>query len=430
MSSTFAVDLSKVPSIGIILDPHGNFPAWRLKVEDHIEGRYGGPATAILTNVDYVLSRPKPNKDDIDFDIEPARGDDPYLKYGREVPAGAPSWQGYLDTQINRNKNFSDVGRARYWADFDAYLKEKQSQANYDTFLTALFKYNMSEASKRIVKVHPDYLPYQAHDQAEGRSSLAYFRIIVETHSTGNYATKLYRTIKFFNYTQGDKDHEEYAEGINAGVIALKADFGSTDPRFDGYIKIVDIAKAIYLYGVSQKFFHSKVDDVVKDIADGDPPDLYELMNQFQAYMNSKFIAAPDADPDTAFAATSGPQKRSAPYTGDPCPCCTSYGRTKIAANHGFETCYLNPSNKAGFNPKALKQAEATRKEYEKKHGTTTSTATKTTSKTAAKDKKADPVKAYIAHIAQLNKKGRGKAMQAVVDALPDEDDEDEDEDE
>ena len=60
MSSDFAVDLSKVPSIGIILDPHREFPAWRLKVEDYIEGRYGGPATSILTNVDYVLSRPKP----------------------------------------------------------------------------------------------------------------------------------------------------------------------------------------------------------------------------------------------------------------------------------------------------------------------------------------------------------------------------------
>ena len=146
MSSNFAVDLSKVPSIGIILDPHGNFPAWRLKVEDHIEGRYGGPATAILTNVDYVLSRPKPTKDDIDYDIEPARGEDPYLKYGREVPPGTASWQGYLDTQINRGRNFSDVGRARYWADFDAYLKERSSQANYDTFLVAFFKYNMSES--------------------------------------------------------------------------------------------------------------------------------------------------------------------------------------------------------------------------------------------------------------------------------------------
>lgn len=55
------------------------------------------------------------------------------LKYGQEVPDGVAAWQGYIDNQINKERDFSDVDRSRYFADLDAHYKEKEVQANYDT---------------------------------------------------------------------------------------------------------------------------------------------------------------------------------------------------------------------------------------------------------------------------------------------------------
>ena len=81
-------DFSKLTPVSPLLDAtEGNFQIFQINFIEVIEGRFGGPATAIITDIDYQVIPPYPTRDNLDEDYGP---DNPRLKYPREIPQDAP----------------------------------------------------------------------------------------------------------------------------------------------------------------------------------------------------------------------------------------------------------------------------------------------------------------------------------------------------
>ena len=410
----------------------GTFYAWNQEFLDFIENLFGAPGRAIMNHVEFELK--EPHREDIDpkskakILLYPRKGDTPFLFSEENLP-----------------RDLTDRGYKLFDADMEKFEKAQEANSKLDQRLLTIMKSTTVEQSKRAIRNDPRYQEWLQMDPLECKSSWLYYLMIEATHKTGNFSTKLFRMQQFVTLTQGDRDLEEYHELLNNASKAILHDFGSKDPNHTGYVKLSDFVSAIYLIGVDQTKFHSKIDDVVKDYSDYEElPEPAELMTGFLSYQNNLLIS--NAPVDTAFTTVTHKKspKSSRPPPGhveDPCPTCIYYGRTDIAKRHVLSDCRLNPKSD-NHVPAELARANETKAKYlalKAGKSSPTSAATPSPGKTAAaaaatytkaKSTRAtahaattDPATAFNAFLASLTPADRDTALSAVICAnIPDSD--------
>lgn len=401
-----------------------NWFNWKKKVHSELEGnRFAGASWSILNSQDFVQTpfATEPFINDLDFRFKP-----PILRYGRACPLGDNPHE---NSNANKKLPLSPDGNAQLRADLETYRKERIRQSDQDINCCQFLMQRVSDASKTAIKADPRYQEWVQLDPNDCCSAYLYYQMLEDLHAIGNFSTALYRLNEFTSLKQGSGPHEDFADRIKTGMTSFAADFGSKDPKHAGYASIENITLAIYINGVDPVMFHTKTDDVVKTASakNNTFPDLHDTINDFQKYNAFKLISKPSQDAAyaayTTTTATKGPSAPRAAYTGEPCACCLSYGRTRAATSHPFANCELNPNNKAGFKEDRFKQAEATRAQYNATHKSPSRAATKPTLATVKSTNKAtanaatDPTSAYLAALAQMTPADRDEAMAILIEA-------------
>ena len=110
--------------------------------------------------------------------------------------------------------------------------------------------------------------------------------MIYETHSKGSARTISSRLRNLLRLVQGDTPLEKFIEQLREGEKQLIVDFGShTHP---GFIKIGHLIENIFINGIEQEYFSTKIEQLLEKNPSGYSDDHWNTINSFQLYKVAK----------------------------------------------------------------------------------------------------------------------------------------------
>jgi hypothetical protein len=105
------------------------------------------------------------------------------------------------------------------------------------------------------------------------------FDLVRKTHFTINGASTANRARLLFSLVQGSKTHDKFVTQFHTLAEYFIADFNSN--AHPGFVSIQELLGLLYLTGVDQVFFATKVDETYGKHPDAKIPDCLDLISLF-----------------------------------------------------------------------------------------------------------------------------------------------------
>jgi hypothetical protein len=234
-------------------------------------------------------------------------------------------------------------------ADIVSWEKEREAFKKDDVSLLLALYNSVSTDSMTVAKASPGHAICMA--LPVGARSLAFYRILVATHSTGDARTKLFRCSQLMLTKQGDLSHEKFRALVDTRFQAVDNTFNIIGEPL--YWNKYEIKTAIYLFGLREADYAMPLEALLQAHPTGRMSDSTKIMDNMQLWVNNHRTTLSMDPVSTQLALAAVVPKDAKPASSDkragnqkkPCHVCVSFGRTESAKHHTAENCFVNKNS-------------------------------------------------------------------------------------
>ena len=392
---------TSLPSAIPLLDPvdQASYPKWESAIHVVLEHSYGEPGRAIVLRRPHVL---------VPFPTRPT---------GNETtPAGRLVYGRGDSNSYDKDKITDDLstrGEDKLGEDQKRFDQVSDRHAADDAACTRFIISTVSLNALAAIKAHKLYLEYQ--DASPGSRSFHLMRVLEASLKTGNMLTSLIQFKQILNFNQGLLSHEQFMAQSKQNKSIVTHQLGSKDPLKAGYLLLNLLFVALYICGLDQAFFATKIDEFFRVHPQLDEvPSVEEVMSDFQQYKVGRSIIASTSSPSALVAtspialAANTPGAKPAPgKLVKTCDICSKFGFNPQQVYHTTVDCHKNPKSKH-FSQEKLDKAVASQA---RRSGITAAATTST--------KPTDSiVKAFLGFISNLEPTEQGAVYDQVSSQL------------
>jgi len=379
-----------------ILDPadQSSYPRWESAIRVVLEHSYGEPGRAIVLNRPHVLApfatRPTGNELCPNGRLVYGRGHDNSYDPARINDDPSP-----------RGEDKLGEDRKRFDLVSDRHIAE---DAICNRFVIGTVSLNALAA----INAHKLYYDYSS--ATPGNRSFQLMRVLEAALKTGNMLTSLIQFKQILNFGQGQLSHEQFMSQSKQNKSIVAHQLGSKDPTKAGYLLLNLLFVALYICGLDQAFFATKIDEFFRVHPDLDAvPTVEEVMADFQQYkIGRSIMGAPAAPVALAASATTAPATPKPAKATKHCDICIKFGYNPLTTHHNTGDCHKNPKSKYFIQEKLDKAIAA---QARKPVASPALAASATTAPTASD---LSPMKGFLAYLKDLPPSEQGDVYDQV----------------